>query len=261
MTERGPALTEEACRTSPRSRVLSIDLDVFVDPPVLNVKDNDPRPDEDGYRITEASAVEDFLRRCGLNPAFPARGFVIEHHVELFHRLREMIDNGSLTAPFDLVHADAHADMAAGFSFAPQRIMTYALHRPLAERVRLAAAEASSADWLAWAVACCWLRSIVHVRRDANSAWARRDYLDCWFRDGDPASGIIEMAAYAPPEGWSLDARPTHTEPRVEFSTCDLGTYRASSRFDLVAVCHSPAFVPPTGDVLLPILKSVVQSM
>jgi len=253
----GPA--GEACRTSPISLVLSIDLDVFVDPPLHWVKDDSPRPKKGGFRIAKAREVEDFMCRCNLYPASPTRGVVVEHHVELFHWLRKMIDNRSLTAPFDLVHADAHADMAAGVNSTPHRIMTHVLHRPSAERVGLAAGQVTSADWLAWAVACGWLRSIVHVRRDADPTRAR-DYPPCWFHKRDHASGIMEMVVLTREEFLCAEPKPTHTEPQVAFSTCDLDTYRASSRFDFVAVCHSPAFVPRSGDVLLRILQGVVQS-
>jgi hypothetical protein len=249
----------EAPSESAACRVLSIDLDVFVSPAVLDANDDSPRPDKRGYRIKDAEQVGDFLRRCRLDSASPTRGVVVEHHVELFHWLQKMISSGSLAVPFDLVHADAHADMTSGFGLTPLRIITEVLHRPPAERAGLAAGRVNSTDWLAWAIACRWLRSVVHVRQDADP-YIARDYPPCWVRAREHASGIIAMVALSRSELYSGQPKPTSVEPQVEFSTCELDQYRSSGRFDLVAVCHSPAFVPTTGDALLPILKRVVQS-
>jgi hypothetical protein len=245
---------------SPRSRVLSIDLDVFVEPPVMFVGDDNPRPCDADHRVASVHEVTGFLLRCGLDQTSPVRGIVMEYHVELFHQLRSMMDSGLLHRPFDLVHADAHADMAAGISMAPRRIMTEVLFEAPERRVPLAAEFVTSADWLAWAVACRWVKSIVHVRHSAELA-ATRDYVDCWFRDDNPSSGIVEMKAYEPSRFPDLycGTGPAHVEPPTAFRTCELNTYRTSCSFDLVSICRSPAFVPPNADALLPILASFVR--
>lgn len=88
-----PGVASESVR-----RVLDIDLDFFVTPPVYWPGDAG-RPDPNEYTVQPTDAALDFLRdRCGLVGRSP--GFLTETHDQLFLRWRDAIARGILEPPF-----------------------------------------------------------------------------------------------------------------------------------------------------------------
>src|ERR1700721_4274969 len=95
------------------ARLLGIDLDIFVSPIECMHRNN--RPQDDLCDIWPAEDVRRFLEDvCHLDRNHPTPGLVFEEHDELFDGAAWLIEQKAIAVPFDLVHVDAHADIACG---------------------------------------------------------------------------------------------------------------------------------------------------
>jgi len=54
-------------------------------------------------------------KRCGLSALTPLPGCEADEHVEAFGVWREWLRTGILSAPFEVVHVDAHSDLGSGW--------------------------------------------------------------------------------------------------------------------------------------------------
>jgi hypothetical protein len=204
--------------------------------------------------------VERFLDRCGLSETHPVPGTLIRDHKQMLGVIRELLRNHPVATMVQLVHADAHADLAAGVNDTLHRVSTEILALPENRRYAAAAHCVTSANWLLLAVACRLVSRITHVRQHADVD-PYRDYPDFVFKHHDPASGVMQLTAMSADEWQSVvmrdeDALPTSQEPSISFTLVELSQYAADHEFDFVVLCESPAFVPAEGDALLPLVWS-----
>lgn len=94
-------------------RVLDLDLDFFLYGAAHGVDSADSRLDPEEYPPWPLDHAIDFLvEQCLLTERRP--GFVVEHHNEIFYRWGEALERGQMTAPLEVVHVDAHADLGVG---------------------------------------------------------------------------------------------------------------------------------------------------
>lgn len=131
-----------------------------------------------------------------------------EPHSRAFHRRpHEAFNIISVLAgrhgPLYLIHMDSHADLGTGLGdlawidIGSRLLGLDCLHRPAAI-LREGDARISPANYLAFVIACRWLRSLVYVHYPAGGD----DLMPFFFRDFDVAGTVIEMRFI--PEG--LDA-------------------------------------------------------
>lgn len=115
-------------------RVLDIDLDFFL-ADCCPLAELGHRPSLPGHEPWEASAVRAFLEtQCGLSRTAPKPGRIFETHDGALRFWEEQIAAGSLTAPFDVTHVDAHSDLGIGYP-GPNFVLFNVLSMPVPKRL------------------------------------------------------------------------------------------------------------------------------
>jgi hypothetical protein len=240
-------------------RVLSLDLDFFLDQVKLWNGEGRLSPEE--YRPWSEWAARRFMEDgLGLSTVAPVPGFFATHHDQAFHWWRRLMDAGQLTAPFDVVHVDAHADQGMGDdSFL--EIMGVLTHLPIKEReARITRLE--EGNFLAYAAVCGWMRSLTYV---THPTWNGRDLHFMHFLDYEDRSGMMEFKRVdlkkleRETERYNSYVRPYEPDIRVPFASIPGSAIRDREAWDFVFLCQSPEYTPPTADALLPVLRSYIR--
>lgn len=95
--------------------ILDIDLDAFVQPPVIAVRANDPRPADDDYTVLSNDQVTGLLHdRWKVTKDTPL--VLLHDHQEILVAVEKLAAQGLLTPPFIWVHVDAHDDLYGHYS-------------------------------------------------------------------------------------------------------------------------------------------------
>jgi hypothetical protein len=242
-------------------RILDIDLDFFLDGVAYHRSPGGERLDEE-YRPWDEGAIRTFLEhRCGLRQSHPVPGRLVTHHHEAFLFWRELVEDGRLAVPFEVVHVDAHADLGtgdAGYVY----LMTDVLLRPVPERTNpeIGRSHLNAGNYLAFAAACRWINRIVYVANPAS----RDDLLYLHFKHFDQRSGVLQLKGC---EQRGLDAifredftYPFALEPEIPFARVLPDEFRDTEGFDFAVLCQSPGFTPPRSDGLIPVIMDYIRS-
>ncbi len=251
-------------------RILDIDLDLFVNEPAY-WKPPGQRLRADEYVPWTEAMLRGFLeKQCGLSRANPIPGKVVEGHHEAFLIWRDLVGQGRLQTPFEVVHADSHADLGmgdAGWYF----LMAEHLHLPLHQRANppIGAGEMNDGNFLAYALACRWISRLTYVHHPNGGD----DLLAFHFKDFDPKTMILELKACDRQQldRWQLDWRPRRptyealgvkaTEPPIPFEMVASPKFKSSEPFDLLVLARSPEFTPVASDALVPVIEEFMQSI
>jgi hypothetical protein len=273
--------------------ILDLDLDFFVWP-------IEYEPEGTGrlceVECTHASPddVRQFLEaRCLLQSRWKIPGHEMVEHQDAFFTWRRWVRDGVLTAPFDVIHIDAHADLGLGDS-GWVYLLSELLALPPAERSnpRCGPKELNSGNYLAFAIANRWIRNLTYVfphpkaaalpvqefsikvftgdelvrtispeaadnqKRDPRPV----DLMSLLFRNRDARTKLIELRRYSPDTVRDvadlMRAMPEaiHVEPAVPFKYVPADQF-SSDGFTHMLVAQSPQFTPATADQLLPIFR------
>ncbi|TKT71410.1 hypothetical protein YH63_008280 [Afipia massiliensis] len=203
--------------------------------------------------------------KCGFNPRrgrIPGR-FIVDHD-EAFDII------GALAArhgAFDLIHMDSHADLGTGmfdrtWVDVGSRLLGVDCHQRPAAILREGDAKMSPANYLAFVLACRWLKSLIYVHHPSGGD----DLMPFFFRDFDVATNVIEMRFV--PEGIEaaiqtmspdrLRQLPHRLEPAIPFQKISSTQFAAATPFDFIIVCQSPGYTPIETDKLIPVLSDYI---
>jgi hypothetical protein len=209
--------------------------------------------------------VRQFLERCGLSVARPLQGKFVPHHDQVFGQLLEMMKAGELAAPLDVVHADAHADLGCGET-ALWFIMRELIRLPVEERVG-AIQGLSEGNFLLFAIACRWLRSLVYVHHPD----CFNDMPMLFYPTEVPCKGVLSIPCFPlnqlvspilPPQRLlEQGVEPLWWEPGVQFERVPCGCYVNDQPFDFAFVALSPTFTLTATDRLIPILREYISEL
>ena len=198
-------------------RVLDIDLDFFLDeiteaadPGERRPSGPDGRPHSEGDIPWREKEVIEFLEnRCGLSDEEPIKGHVVKHHHEAFYYWRELIQKGELTTPFEVVHVDAHADLGMGDPNWDY-LVSEVLQRADSDRATdLDEERFGCANYLAFAVACRWLKKLTYVYHSTcNEGQGPIDLLHYHFKEFNPKTNTLQLKGTADPR--LLDDAESH---------------------------------------------------
>ena len=68
------------------------------------------------YPVWSKDEVIDFFEnRLGLSKEIKIKGKIVTHHNEALYYWRKLIQEYSLSIPFEVVHIDSHADLGLGY--------------------------------------------------------------------------------------------------------------------------------------------------
>jgi hypothetical protein len=243
-------------------RVLDLDLDLFVSP-IATTKDAYTRLCPEKYKPWSESAVRHFLEHhCGLSSQKKVLGRVITHHHEAFYFLRDLIQGKKATPPFELVHADAHADLGMGDAAYPY-IMSELLHLSLFDRMTPDESEIGPGNYLVFAIACRWVSSLNYVHHVDGGD----DVMDIHFKDFTEHSGFIQLKRCGSfVEDWdggynNVSCKVLSLEPPVQFGKVAANSYSEREKFDLIVLSKSPGFTPVTCDPLIEVVSEYIDQI
>ncbi len=265
----------------PPMRVLDLDLDFFLHGRATRIA-----MDDVADRLPEGIAppwhpahVHAFLQvQCGLALSRPVPGAVVTSHDGVFRLCRDLLRNGSLRAPFQLIHVDAHSDL--GISTSCWRyIMGELLHHGPEGRSRpkeQGEGALSFASWLAFALAAGWVEAVQFV---LHPEW-RGDLPLTWVRTEDGAEAPhpapheeadyrVEMAALSQAQVecvsdtrcWIRRMPGVDLVVDVPFGLVPMDRFADSGGFDLVVLSHSPGYTPASADALIPVIKRYIDPL
>jgi hypothetical protein len=144
-----------------------LDLDFFLDAIAHDQSSRGARLSETEFKPWAGVRVREFLEKnCGLSTQRRIPGRYISHHHEAFHWWRDLIRDGKLIRPFEVVHVDAHADLGSDtFGFSQVYVGFDLLHQPLEQREvpEEGGTKMNAGNYLLVAIACRWLNKLVYV--------------------------------------------------------------------------------------------------
>jgi len=230
-------------------RVLDLDMDFFLSAP-CPLAAYSQRPDEACAEAYSDEEVRRFLEeQCGLSKERPVPGAIFDTHDKALDFWDARLRDGSLKAPFEVVHVDAHSDLA----FGPPGV-GYVLNVVLSRRPDLRAVidayrsivELDEANYLLFALAFRWISRLSYVRNPKSHQDIPRQLLD--------ADGNIQLRSYVSALMEGMNGR----EPTVPFDVYD--DYRAFQRtgYDFVTMAQSPRYAPRSSDRIMDIVREYI---
>ena len=168
---------------------------------------------QDTHHVWEPEAVYEFVgNNCGLATSSKVPTIVVETHDHVFDVWKEQIRRGQIQAPFDVVHIDAHSDLGFG-DLSSRYILGELLHSAPCDRQnpkRGGDGGLTEANYLAFAIACRWVRQLTYVLHPKGEDGLPR----VLFRDQNPKT--LREDAVAPQEQTAGVMATQTTEPSYE---------------------------------------------
>jgi hypothetical protein len=263
-------------------------LDFFVLPSFRDRPEEPRLPGSEVKDLASEDEVRSFLeKQCHLSRRTPVPRNEAEQHHDAFNVWGRWVENGTIIAPFCVVHVDAHSDLGSGwnnrsFTF----IETELLALPIEQRRHPAFGpeHLNSGNYLLVAIANRWISQLTYcypVARTASEAaqhgtlprfedgareiWAEQEPpvsdLPAWiFRNDDWRTRIIELKHRVVRHGVLEYGQPMTNEPPVPFKWIE------GREFTLAGVTHmflarSPEYTPAEADELLPIIREYFYSV
>ncbi len=239
------------------SIVLDIDLDYFAYGAV-HWKSGLDRLSAEDFPPWKEEEIRNFLEiNIGLNKGKNLVGYLIDTHDKAFHLWKSLIAKNQLRPPFEVIHIDAHADLGMGDN-AIVNITRELLHLDVADRSTSHWVKKSlgEGNYLAFSIACRWIRSLTYVQQGEYSAGNPGDLPDRYFEGGvfgeknqKPISmPIMKKGGYRfsdfffPSSDMHFEDHIEGYEPSVDFTVVGKQHVFESPEYDHAIISISPAF-------------------
>ena len=247
--------------------MLDLDLDFFLSGVAAR---RAPR----GQRLAEPlepwmpEQVREFLEtRCRLDRKRPVRGAFLTAHHEVFKLWRDEIAGGRLSAPFDVVHVDAHADLGEDDASWPY-IGGTLLHLPLSQRPDVADGRVGlhEGNFLAIALACRWISRLTYVHhRERLFHLDLGDVPRLALKNFDAGTNTLQLKKLRPgtPAAHDSFIEPqdiVDVEPEILLEIRAWETFTTARNFDRVYLTQSPRYTPETADALIPVILEYIDT-
>ena len=260
-------------------KVLDLDMDYFMEHIASFISFNtSERLDEDGYGDTVWSEerVRDFLENnLGLSKNNKIPGRVVVGHNESLFFWEELLEQGKLTDPFEVVHVDSHADLGLGCS-SSDFLQSAFLTLPVETRRRIRDDDEgvgiSIGDYLLWAVA---YKMVSKITDCANPNGDKNDYVWDTLKDfkenmiGDkPISNYIQLKYNSQMEWPKYNASNEYKkkymlgaikDPEVELKIIPtIEDVKFQGDFDYAVIAQSPNYTPASADFILDVFREYI---
>ena len=226
-------------------RVLDLDMDFFLSGP-CPLAPLGARPDESSAAAWSEEEVVRFLEeQCGLDCGHPVPGAVFDTHDKALDFWAERVADGSLAAPFEVVHVDTHSDLAFGPP-GTGYVLNVVLSRAVKMRADIAAhrkaVELDEANYLLFALAFRWISRLSYVRNPKSHQDIPKQLLD--------GEGNIRLCSFVSQLMEGMNGR----EPVIPFDVYDdYRTFRQTG-YDFVTMAQSPRYAPKSADRIMEIV-------
>lgn len=260
-------------------KVLDLDMDYFMEHIASFISFNtSERLDEDGYGDTVWSEerVRDFLENnLGLSKNNKIPGRVVVGHNESLFFWEELLEQGKLADPFEVVHVDSHADLGLGCS-SSDFLQSAFLTLPVETRRRIRDDDEgvgiSIGDYLLWAVAYKMISKITYC---ANPNGDKNDYVWDTLKDfkedmiwNKPISNYIQLKYNSQME-WpkyndSKEYKKKYMlgaikDPEVELRIIPtIEDVKFQGDFDYAVIAQSPNYTPASADFILDVFRDYI---
>ena len=233
-------------------RVLDLDMDFFLSAP-CPLAPLGERPDETSAQVWREEEVVRFLEeQCGLNCEHPVPGAIFDTHDKALDFWAERLRDGSLSAPFEVVHVDTHSDLAFGPP-GTNFVLNVVLSRLPDMRTDIAAyrkaVELDEANYLLFALAFRWIDRLAYVRNPKSHQDIPRQLLD--------ADGNIHLRSFISQMMEGKNGR----EPIIPFAVYNDYTQFHTRGYDFVTMAQSPRYAPKSADRIMEIVRQYIAEL
>lgn len=231
-------------------RVLDLDMDFFLTAPCPLAAPGE-RPDEAcAQPYADAQVVRFLETQCGLDRARPVPGAIFETHDRALDFWAARIAQGTLSTPFEVVHVDAHSDLAfgpPGADFVLKAVLTRRPEARAAIDAYRAGRKLDEANYLLFALAFRWISRLTYVRNPRSHQDVPPRLLN--------VSGDIHLRSDVSALMEAVNGR----EPVVPFAAID--DYRAFAQggYDFVTLAQSPRYAPRSADRIMDIVRAYIR--
>ena len=230
-------------------RVLDLDMDFFLSGPCPLAAPGE-RPDESCAGVWREEDVVFLLEeQCGLSRENPVPGAIFDTHDKALDYWEARLQDGSLRAPFDVVHVDTHSDLAFGPP-GTNYVLNVVLSRLPAQRASIdvyrRAVELDEANYLLFALAFRWISRLAYVRNPKS-----HQDIPAQLRNAD---GDIHLRSFISQMMEGKNGR----EPVIPFAVYDDYTQFRQHGYDFVTMAQSPRYAPASADRIMEIVSRYI---
>lgn len=233
-------------------KVLDLDMDFFLTD-ACPLAPPGERPSERCAQPYDVAEVIRFLEeQCGLSRERPVPGAIFDTHDKALDFWAARLADGTLTAPFEVVHVDTHSDLAFGPP-GPDFVLKAVLTRPPRARATLdsyrAGVKLDEANYLLFALAFRWVSRLTYVRNPRSR------------QDVPPRLLASPNAIRLTSDIARLMESMNGPEPVIPFAALD--DYRAfrDEGFDFVTMAQSPRYAPASADRIMGLLAPYIRPL
>lgn len=248
----GPLQRKSAGKASDAMKVLDLDMDFFLTDACPLAPLGERPPGRCAQPLGDGEVIRFLEEQCGLSSAHPLPGAIFDTHDKALDFWQARLADGTLTAPFEVVHVDTHSDLAfgpPGTDFVLKAVLTRApAARPSLEGYRHGV-KLDEANYLLFALAFRWISRLTYVRNPKS----REDVPVHLLRD--PAHICLTSDIARLMEGRNGQ------EPEIPFFRVD--DYRTfhETGFDFVTLAQSPRYAPASADRIMALLRPYIQEI
>ena len=177
---------------------------------------------------------------------------IFDTHDKALDFWQARLAEGSLTAPFEVVHVDTHSDLAfgpPGTNFVLNVVLSRLPHQRAAIDAYRNAVELDEANYLLFALAFRWIDRLSYVRNPKSHQDIPRQLLD--------GQGNIHLRSFIS----QMMEGKNGKEPVIPFDVYD--DYRTFERkgYDFVTMAQSPRYSPASADRIMDIVRRYITEM
>lgn len=267
-------------------RVLDLDMDYFMTNVATEIAESvTERLEEDYYgdSVWSAERVRDFLENnLGLSKERKIPGKIVVGHNESLFFWKELIEQGLLQKPFEVVHVDSHADLGLG-PHSDRHILDVMLSFPVEERPEHNRyvdrngefKDVAIGDYLLYAIAYRWIERIVYC---GNPCGDCDDYLWNTLKNyheepvwDKPVLNTIQLLYNPREEEPKFDApdyvkaryvRNSIKEPEVPLLIIPkVEDVHYEGDFDFALLAQSPNYTPASADFIMDIFREYIEEI
>ena len=227
-------------------RVLDLDMDFFLSDP-CPLAPLGERPEESCARVWSDEEVIRFLEeQCGLSTQKPVPGAIFDTHDKALDFWQARLADGSLSAPFEVVHVDTHSDLAFGPP-GTNYVLNVVLSRRPCDRAAVdvyrRAVELDEANYLLFALAFRWIDRLTYVRNPKSHQDIPRQLLG--------GEGSIHLRSFIS----QMMETKNGAEPVIPFDVYDDYRQFRQHGYDFVTMAQSPRYAPASADRIMEIVR------
>ena len=230
-------------------RVLDLDMDFFLSGPCPLAALGERPPEGSAEAWSEAEVVRFLEEQCGLSSKRPVPGAIFDTHDKALEYWAARMEDGSLSAPFEVVHVDTHSDLAFGPP-GTNFVLNVVLSRHPDIRPDIAAykkaVELDEANYLLFALAFRWVSRLAYVRNPKSHQDIPKQLLNL--------NGDIHLCSFIS----RMMEGKNGKEPVIPFDVYDDYTQFTQHGYNFVTMAQSPRYAPASADRIMEIVGRYV---